>query len=297
MVGSAIVRLLEKIVGVTIFKRTRQQLDLRNEKAVIDYFNSHCPDIVVLAAAKVGGIQANIESPGDFLYDNLAIQNNVIENSRRVGVNKIIFLGSSCIYPRECRQPMQEEDLFSGPLEPTNEGYAIAKIAGLKLVEYYKRQHKMSGISLMPCNLYGTNDSFDPQHSHVLSALVRKFCDARENKTKEVTLWGTGKARREFMHVDDIARGVIHFFDQVDIEGFVNIGCGNDISIRELAEMISNEVGYKGNICWDKTKPDGMMRKCLDVSKMKQYGFKPSISLLEGVRQTISEYNKIRTKI
>ncbi len=290
MVGSAIVRLLTKKGFDNLALRRLDELDLRETSAVTDFFATERPEEVILAAARVGGIQANMNHPAEFLYDNLAIQNNVIHQSYLHGVKKFVFLGSSCIYPRECPQPMKEEYLLTGPLEPTNEGYALAKIAGLKMVEFYDKQYGFRGISLVPCNLYGTNDSFDPQNAHVLSALVKKFSDAVESGAESVTIWGTGRARREFMHVDDAAEAVLFMMQHRDCPQIINIGWGEDISIKELAALIAQETGFEGKLIWDESKPDGMKRKCMDVGRMKTLGYAPKIALREGIRKTIEEY-------
>jgi len=295
MVGSAICRLFALKGYKNLITLGQKELDLRIQADVLNFFNNYKPDCVLLAAAKVGGIQANINSPAEFLYDNLMIQNNIINASWLHGVKRLIFLGSSCIYPKECQQPMREEYLLTGPLEPTNEGYAIAKIAGLKLTSFYKKQYGFNTINLMPCNLYGPNDSFDLQHSHVLSALVKRFVDAVIDQSQFITLWGTGIARREFMHVDDVAMAIEFMLNiHLDYE-FINIGWGEDISIKELATLIAQKTGFKGNIHWDSSKPDGMLRKCMDVSRMKALGFFPAIKLEEGIEQMIKIYkNKIR---
>jgi len=295
MVGSAICRLFALKGYKNLITLGQKELDLRIQADVLNFFNNYKPDCVLLAAAKVGGIQANINSPAEFLYDNLMIQNNIINASWLHGVKRLIFLGSSCIYPKECRQPMREEYLLTGPLEPTNEGYAIAKIAGLKLSAFYKKQYGFNAISLMPCNLYGPNDSFDLQHSHVLSALVKRFADAVSEQSGSITLWGTGIARREFMHVDDIARAIEFFLNKNSDYEFINIGWGEDISIKELATVIAQKTGFKGTINWDSSKPDGMLRKCMDVGRMKSLGFKPAIKLQTGIDQMIEIYqNQIR---
>ncbi len=295
MVGSAIMKLLQKEGYTNLLYAGSKDLDLTQQQQVADFFKKHKPDFVFFAAAKVGGIQANIENPALFLHDNLAIQNNVIHQSYLHQVKKIIFLGSSCIYPKDCPQPMKESYLLSGKLEPTNEGYALAKIAGLKLCEFYYRQYGLQSISLMPCNLYGANDSFDLKHSHVLSALVKRFVDAKESKQETLTLWGTGIAKREFMNVTDCARACLFMAENyTNSEEFINIGWGDDISIKELATMISNKVGYEGSVLWDSTKPDGMLRKCMDVSKMKKLGFIPSITLEEGVNEMIQIYKQTK---
>lgn len=296
MLGSAIVRLLKKEGYSNLILKSKSELDLRSYIEVESFFKQETPDIVVLAAAKVGGINANMVHPAEFLYDNLTIQNNVIQAAYLNNVKKFCFLGSSCIYPRECLQPIKEEYLLTGPLEPTNEGYALAKVAGLKMIEYYNKQYNFPGISLMPCNLYGTNDSFDLGKSHVLSALVRKFVDSFDNKEKTVTVWGTGIAQREFMHVDDAAEAVLYFLINNDSPDHVNIGWGEDVSIKELSELIKNETGFQGDIIWDTEKPDGMLKKCMDVTRMKAFGYMPKITLREGVAQTIKEYKKLKAK-
>lgn len=295
MVGSAICRLFALKGYKNLITLGQKELDLRIQADVLNFFNHFKPDCVLLAAAKVGGIQANINSPAEFLYDNLMIQNNIINASWLHGVKRLIFLGSSCIYPKECQQPMREEYLLTGPLEPTNEGYAIAKIAGLKLTSFYKKQYGFNTINLMPCNLYGPNDSFDLEHSHVLSALVKRFVDAVSDQSQFITLWGTGIARREFMHVDDVTRAIEFMLNiQLDYE-FINIGWGEDISVKELATQIAQITGFKGSIQWDSSKPNGMLQKCMDVSRMKALGFFPTIKLEEGIEQMIKIYkNKIR---
>lgn len=297
MVGSAILRLLEQKGFNNLVFASSAVLDLRNIEAVDTFFQEHLPEIVILSAAKVGGIQANIDNPATFLLDNLKIQNNVIDASLRYGVKQFVFLGSSCIYPRESSQPMKEEYLLSGKLEPTNEGYALAKIAGLKLLEGCYKQFGFKSISLMPCNLYGPNDSFDLRHSHVLSALVRRFCDAVDAGSHSIQLWGSGKARREFMHVDDLAEAVLYMLQHYDDSRFINIGTGEDVTIRELAEKIAAFTGFSGTIEWDLTRPDGMERKCLDVSRMKALGYTPRISLDQGVKQMIEIYRKTKETV
>lgn len=290
MVGSAIMRQLQHLGYENIITADRKTLNLLDLGSTQDFFKKHNPEFVILCAARVGGIQANIANPVEFLTENLTIQNNVINTAYQNGVQKLVFLGSSCIYPRECPQPMKEEYLLSGKLEPTNEGYSIAKIAGLKLCEYYHKQYQFNAISVMPSNLYGPNDSFDLAHSHVLSALVKRFSDAVQNNTPELTLWGTGSARRELMHVDDCAKAVVHLMENYNGVDFVNIGTGEDISIKELALKIASKTGFKGEITWDTTKPDGMMRKCVDVSRLSELGFKSSISLDQGIDQMIDIY-------
>lgn len=297
MVGSATVRLLQKEGYTNLVYRSSKEVNLTNQAAVHAFFESEKPAIVILAAAKVGGIQANIDNPATFLIDNLQIQNNICEAALKNGVEKLVFLGSSCIYPKESPQPMKEEYLLTGKLEPTNEGYALAKIAGLKLLEGMYKQYGFKSISLMPCNLYGPNDSFDLKHSHVLSALVKRFTDAADNNDADITLWGTGIARREFLHVDDVARAIVFMMENYNDPNFINIGCGYDVSIKELAEMIAQKTGFKGKIKWDSTKPNGMLRKCMDVSRQKELGFEPAISLEQGVDQMISIYKTLKTNI
>lgn len=294
MVGSATLRLFQQQGFTNLLTAGSGELDLTDQLAVTQFFEREKPEVVILCAAKVGGIQANIENPATFLLDNLQIQNNVMSASLMNGVNNFLFLGSSCIYPKECPQPMKEEYLLTGKLEPTNEGYAIGKIAGIKLLEGLKKQYGFNSISLMPCNLYGPNDSFDLNHSHVLSALVRRFVDARAENAPSITLWGTGVARREFMHVDDMARAILFMLENYDDHRFINIGTGVDISIRELAEMIAALTGYAGEILWDNSKPDGMLKKCMDVSRMEALGFRPEISLQAGVEQMIDIYRRLK---
>lgn len=293
MVGSAIHRKLTAEGYMNILTIDRAYLDLTNSAAVRKYFDRWSPEVVILAAGKVGGIQANLDSPGAFTYENLMIQNNVIHGSLLHGVEKFVFLGSSCIYPRNCPQPIKEEYLLSGKLEPSNEGYAIAKIAGIKLLEGYRRQFGMKSVSLMPCNLYGPNDNFDPQTSHVLSALVKKFVDAVVSKADDVTLWGTGVARREFMHVDDAAAAVVFMMERQYTEGLINIGTGSDISISALASLIAGRAGFTGTINWDHSKPDGMPVKVMDVSQMEAMGFYPRIEFIDGIDQMISIYKAL----
>ena len=296
LVGSAMVRHLRDEGFQNIISATRCELDLRDPSAVRAFFGLTRPQVVILAAARVGGIQANRTSPGEFLYDNLMIQNNVIFQAKEHRAERLVFLGSSCIYPRECPQPMKEEHLMAGPLEPTNEGYALAKIAGLRLAQYYEQQYGLRSLCPIPCNLYGPNDSFDPQHSHVLSALVRRFVDAAEAGLAEVTLWGTGIARREFLHVDDLARALLFLLESDRSSAIINVGSGTDVSIRELADLITAKVGYRGELRWDPSMPDGMMRKCLDVSRMRDLGFVPAIALSDGIDDVISEYRSLKAR-
>lgn len=292
MVGLALIEKLRELSFERILTPPRRELDLCNEEQVDSYFERHRPEYVFMLAAKVGGIAANRADPVGFLQENAKIQIHLFAACHKYGTKKNLFLGSSCIYPRECPQPMKEEYLLTGPLEPTNEGYALYKIMGLKLAEYYYRQHGMNTVCPMPCNIYGTNDHFDVHRSHVLSALVRRFDDARDDGAKHVTLWGTGVARREFIHVQDVADALIFFMDRRDRPEIINVGTGEDLSIRGLANLIARKVGYPGEILWDPTKPDGMPRKCLDVSKQTDMGFRPKIGLEEGVEKTIVEYRQ-----
>ncbi len=291
MVGTALLSELATQQHTNIVTTTSKELDLRNQAAVNIFFATEQPAVVILAAAKVGGINANIKNPAVFIGDNLMIQNNVIDAAYRNGCKQFVFIGSSCIYPKECPQPMKEEYLLTGQLEPTNEGYAIAKIAGIKMLEGYYKQYNFKSINLMPCNLYGPNDSFDLEHSHVLSALVKRFVDAAAANAPEITLWGTGIARREFMHVHDLSRAILFMLENYTSPDIINIGWGTDVSIKELAEMIAHKVGFTGQLIWDSAKPNGMLRKCMDVSKMKALGFEPSITLEQGVDEMISIYN------
>jgi len=294
MVGSAILRLLKAEGFNNLLTVEKKQLDLRDSLQVENFFAKNKPDYVFLAAAKVGGIQANIKDPVGFLNDNLLIQNNIINQCHKYRIKKILYLGSSCIYPKDCPQPMKEEYLMTGPLETTNEGYALAKITGFKLLKYYNMQYGMSFVSPMPCNLYGPGDSFDLQKSHVLSALVKRFVDAIDESKDEVILFGSGIARREFMHVDDLADACLFLMQEYDDTDLINIGWGKDISIKELAYLIAQKTNYKGIISFDTSKPDGMLRKCLDISKINLLGYRPKITLDEGISQMIQMYKKIR---
>jgi GDP-L-fucose synthase len=294
MVGSAIVRYLDRKGFRNILTAEREALDLKDQLAVNKFFDQHKPAYVVFAAARVGGIQANINHPAEFLRENIIMQDNVIHSGYMNAVNKIIFLGSSCIYPRDCPQPMKEEFLMQGHLEPTNEGYALAKLVGLRMMQYYHKQYGMECLNVMPCNLYGTNDHYDPVNSHVLTALIKKFYDAFIIGEQRVVVWGSGRARREFMHVDDMVEAIFFLNDKWSSGDMINVGTGTDITIRELAELIAREVGYTGRIEWDTSKPDGMPRKCLDISRLKSLGFEHKINLEEGIRKTISEYRKMK---
>ncbi len=292
MVGAALVRALQQAGHRNLLLQTRSELDFLDADRVRQFMQAERPETVILAAARVGGIQANLDAPADFIFQNLQIQNNVIDNAARCGTKKLCFLGSSCIYPRLCPQPIQEEFLMTGPVEPTNAGYAVAKIAGLTMAQAYHQQYGMEVVCPMPCNLYGPNDSFDLQKSHVLSALVRRFVDARDSATESLTLWGTGTARREFMHVDDLAQAVLFVMEHWKSPEIINVGTGADVSISELAHLIAECTGYRGRIKWDTSKPDGMPRKCMDISKLTNIGFAAQISLREGVRQMIAEYSR-----
>lgn len=286
MVGSAITRLLEKNGFTNIITADSKKVDLRNQVATKEFFASEKPDYVFLAAAKVGGIQANNIYRADFIYDNLAIEMNVIHSAWKYGVKKLLFLGSSCIYPKACPQPMKEEYLLSGYLEQTNEPYAIAKIAGIKLCESFFLQYGCNFISAMPTNLYGPNDNYDLENSHVLPALIRKFHEAVVNGTNEVTIWGTGTPRREFLHVDDLAAACMLLMEKYDQKEFLNIGYGDDISIYDLAYLVKEITGFKGEIVFDHSKPDGTARKLMDSSKIHSLGWKPKIDLTTGITET-----------
>jgi GDP-L-fucose synthase len=290
LVGSAVVRALKGSVAGDPLVRSRQQLDLTDQRAVREFFLAERPDAVVMAAAKVGGIHANNTHPAEFIGENLSIQNNIIEAAHQSGVKKFVFLGSSCIYPKMAPQPIKEEYLLTGPLEPTNEWYAIAKIAGLKMCQAYRREYGFNAISLMPTNLYGPGDNFDLQNSHVLPALIRRFHEAKENAAAKVTIWGTGAPRREFLHVDDLADAVLHLMQHYDQEPFVNVGWGEDLTIRELAELVMSVIGYSGELAFDSSKPDGTPRKLLDVSRLSELGWKPKISLRQGIESTYRWY-------
>lgn len=288
LVGSAIVRALEarnRESGPAweIITRTRSQLDLVNTAAVREFFETERPNQVVLAAAKVGGIKANNDFPVDFLLENLKIQNNIIESAHAAGVEKLLFLGSSCIYPKFAPQPINEDSLLTGKLEPTNEAYAIAKIAGIKLCEAYRKQYGAKYISAMPTNMYGPHDNFDPVSSHVLPGLIYKFHQAKVENRPAVTLWGTGTPRREFLHADDLAAACLLLLATYDSDQLINVGSGEDVTIRELAEMVQAAVGYEGRIEWDTTQPDGTPRKLMDGARLKALGWKPLVPLPDGI--------------
>lgn len=284
MVGSSIVRKLKEEGFSNFIFRTSSELDLRNQAIVDAFFAAEKPDYVFLAAAKVGGILANNTYRGQFIYENLMIQNNVIHAAHENGVKKLMFLGSSCIYPKLAEQPMTEDALLTGTLEPTNEPYAIAKIAGIKMCDAYRSQYGSNFISVMPTNLYGPNDNYDLEKSHVLPALIRKFHEAKKSNALSVTMWGTGSPKREFLHVDDLADACFYLMENYNEEGLVNIGTGTDVSIKELAELIQKIVGYEGMISNDLSKPDGTPRKLMNVSKLKEAGWQAKIKLEEGIR-------------
>jgi len=290
MVGSAIHRKLQKEGFTSFITRTSDDIDLRNQQQVADFFENEKPDYVFLAAAKVGGIVANNTYRAEFLYDNLQIQNNIIHNSYLNGVRKLMFLGSSCIYPKLAPQPLKEDYLLTGLLEPTNEPYAIAKIAGIKMCDAYRAQYGCNFISVMPTNLYGYNDNYHPQNSHVLPALIRRFHEAKEQGLPDVTIWGTGSPKREFLFADDLAEACYYLMQNYDEEGLVNIGTGEDLSIKDLAFLIKDIVGYAGDIKFDTSKPDGTPRKLMDVTKLHSKGWKHTIELPEGIRLAYADF-------
>ena len=292
MVGSAIARALESAGFSNLVKRTRAELDLADSRVVADFFRKEKPEIVIFAAAKVGGIKANNDFPVEFLTDNLRIQTNVISAAHDNGTRKLLFLGSSCIYPKHAPQPIPESALLTGPLEPTNEAYAIAKIAGVKLCQAYDHEYDANFISAMPSNLYGPNDSFDLETSHVLAALLRKAHEAKTSRARELVVWGTGTPRREFLHVDDCASACLFLLQKYDSPEIINVGSGEDVTIRELAELICDVVGFDGELAWDKTKPNGTPRKLLDVSKLRALGWKPAIPLRDGIARTYDWFLK-----
>ncbi|EIM64914.1 LOW QUALITY PROTEIN: nucleoside-diphosphate-sugar epimerase [Desulfobacter postgatei 2ac9] len=295
LVGSAIVRQLERKTNIELLTATRSELNLLDQAAVQTWFENNPVDQVYVGAAKVGGFMANNEYPAEFIYENLMVEANLIHAAHQAGVQKLLFLGSSCIYPKYAKQPMREDALLTGPLEPTNEPYAIAKIAGIKLCESYNRQYGRDYRSVMPTNLYGPNDNFHPRNSHVIPALLRRFHEAKEAGKKQVTAWGTGKPMREFLHVDDMAAACVHVME-LDTETYqahtqpkmshINVGSGVDCTIRELTETVAKVVGFEGEIVWDTSKPDGTPRKLLDVSRLKALGWEASIGLEDGLRQT-----------
>jgi GDP-L-fucose synthase len=292
MVGSAIFRKLEKEGFTNILYKNSKELDLRNQAEVFSFFEENKPDYVFLAAAKVGGIVANNTFRADFIYENLAIQNNIIHAAYLNNVTKLMFLGSSCIYPKMASQPLKEDALLTGLLEPTNEPYAIAKIAGIKMCESYRSQYGCDFISVMPTNLYGPNDNYDLQNSHVLPAMIRKFHEAKINKNDTVHLWGTGSPLREFLYVDDLANACVFLMENYSQDGFVNVGSGIDLSIKQLAETVKEMVGFEGDLIWDATKPDGTPRKLMDVTKLHDLGWKHTIELKEGIALAYQDFLK-----
>jgi GDP-L-fucose synthase len=290
LAGSAIWRELQHQGFTNLIGRRSAELDLSDKSAVDRFFDAERPEYVFLAAAKVGGIKANNDFPGDFLFRNLAIQNNVIDAARRFGVRKLLFLGSSCIYPKLAPQPLKEEYLLTGPLEPTNEWYAIAKIAGIKLCQAYRRQHGCDFISAMPTNLYGPGDNYDPLGSHVLPALIRRFHEAKASQVPFVTCWGTGTPLREFLHSDDLGRALVFLLRNYSEEQFINVGSGSDLPIRELAETVARVIGYRGEIRWDPTKPDGTPRKLMDSSRLRALGWRPEVPFEEGIAGAYQDF-------
>jgi GDP-L-fucose synthase len=292
LVGSAIVRRLEAAGCNRILTRTRSELDLTDQAAVEQFFASQRPEYVFLAAAKVGGIAANASHPAEFVRENLLIQTHVIDAAWRHGVRKLQFLGSSCVYPKYARQPITEDQLLSAPLEPTNEAYAVAKIAGIQMCQAYRRQYGFPAICLMPTNLYGPGDNFDPENSHVLAALLRKFHEASQSGAATVTVWGSGQPRREFLHVDDLADAAVFLMERYDAAEILNVGTGKDMPIAELAALIREIAGYRGEIVFDTSRPDGTPRKLLDVSRLEALGWRPRIALRQGIEQTYDWYRR-----
>lgn len=290
MVGAALARRFAREPGVTLVTRPRRELDLTNQAAVEAFYAVEKPDAAIIAAAKVGGIHANRTYPAEFIYSNLAVAANTIHGAWRAGVKRLLFLGSSCIYPKHAPQPMPEDCLLAGPLEPTNEAYAIAKIAGLKLAEFYRRQYGVCFHSAMPTNLYGPGDNYHPENSHVLPALIRRFHEARESSAAEVAAWGTGAPRREFLHVDDLADACAFLLRFENPPDLINVGIGTDVTIRELTELVASVVGYRGRITWDATKPDGTPRKLLDVSRLAALGWRARIALRDGLEKTYASF-------
>jgi GDP-L-fucose synthase len=290
MVGSALVRRLKKEPGTELLLRDRKQLDLTSQSAVSAFLAAEKPDIAIIAAAKVGGIHANSTFPADFLHENLAIASSTVHGAWAAGVSRVLFLGSSCIYPKNAPQPMTEDCLLTGPLEPTNEAYAVAKIAGLKLCQYYRRQHGVLFHSAMPTNLYGPGDNYHPKNSHVLPALIRRFHEAREAGAAEVVAWGTGSPRREFLHVDELADACAFLLGRSDPPDWINVGTGTDVTIRELTEIVAEATGYRGRIRWDATMPDGTPRKLLDVSRLSGMGWTAKTGLRDGIAATYQAF-------
>lgn len=295
MVGSALVRALQSRGFNNLLLRSRSDLNLCDAGAVREFYQYEKPDVVIVAAARVGGIHANNSYPAEFLHENLAIAHNTIHEAWRGGVRQLLFLGSSCIYPREAPQPMTEECLLTSPLEPTNEAYAIAKITGLKLCQYYRKQYKVHFHSAMPTNLYGPGDNYHPENSHVLPALIRRFHEAVQSGASSVTLWGTGVARREFLHSDDLAAGLITVLEMENPPDWINVGSGSDVTIRELAEMIAKVTGFIGKLAWDSSKPDGTPRKLMDSSKLLTTGWRPQYDLESGIRNAYADFLNLQS--
>mgnify|MGYP003109548845 FL=1 len=290
LVGSSIIRNLESKGFNNIIGRTKSELDLREQNPVRDFFEEEKPDYVFLAAAKVGGINWNKTNPAEFIYDNLSIQNHVIDAAYRSGVKKFMFLGSACIYPKVAEVPIKEESLMTGPLEPSNEGYALSKIAGMRMCAFYRRQYNFDAISVMPANLYGPKDNFIPEHGHVIPGLIRKMFDAKTNKDPSVTCWGDGSPTREFLYVDDLADACIFLMDTYSKEEFVNVGSDVEIKIKDLAEMIKEYVGYEGELIWDTSRPNGTPKRVMDNSKLFNMGWSPKVEFEQGLKQTIKWY-------
>jgi len=290
MVGAATVRALRAKGYTNIVTRARTELNLTDQPAVDAFLANEKPDVIVIAAAKVGGIHANNTYPAEFIYDNLASAQNCIHGAYRHGVSRVLFLGSSCIYPKLAEQPMREDALLTGPLEPTNEAYAIAKIAGLKLCEYYRKQYGLTYHSAMPTNLYGPRDNYHPENSHVLPALLRRFHEAKQSGAPSITLWGTGAPMREFLHVDDLAAALVYLLELEEPPNLVNVGFGSDVTIKQLAEIIRDVVGYEGEMIWDTSRPDGTPRKLMDSTRMRSLGWEPKIDLRTGVEQTYQSF-------
>ncbi len=288
MVGSALVRKFSK--EYKVLSVDKKKLNLLDQKKVFSWIKKNKPDIILMSAAKVGGIYANNSFPAEFIYENLQIQSNIIEGARISNIEKLVFIGSSCIYPRNCKQPIKEEYLLSGKLENTNQWYAVAKIAGLKMVEAYRKQYNLNFVSVMPCNMYGPKDNYDEKNSHVMAALIRKFCIGKKNNLKEVIVWGSGKPLREFMHVDDFAEAMAKIIKKYDKIDPINVGSGQEISILNLAKKISKAVDFKGKIIFDKKYPDGTPRKVLNISKIKKLGWKPKITLKNGIIMTVKNF-------
>lgn len=291
MVGSALVRKFSK--EYKVLSVNKKKLNLLDQKKVFSWIKKNKPDIILMSAAKVGGIYANNSFPAEFIYENLQIQSNIIQGAKISNIKKLVFIGSSCIYPRNCKQPIKEEYLLSGKLESTNQWYAVAKIAGIKMVEAYRKQYNLNFVNVMPCNMYGPKDNYDKKNSHVMAALIRKFCIAKKNNLKDVIVWGSGKSLREFMHVDDFAEAMAKIIKKYNKIQPINVGSGQEISILNLAKKISKVVDFKGKIIFDKKYPDGTPRKLLNISKIRKLGWKPKISLLNGIRKSVNDYNKL----